>query len=155
MFVKCHGSALSGHDIVPEDMCVQSGSALRAVVDNRVGLCNLFKSFLGDFVSWCGSFMPSAYNPPMASPPTEKLPRALGHLVPLLVHLPAFTGPLYILRISLSCLSPMTSESLMLRASRAHAAVGAFQSPLSPQTVKAPADNHLCCPPLWGALSPK
>lgn len=53
----------------------------------------------------------------------------------------------------------MTSESFishagLLRAPRTQAADGALLSPLSQQTVKALADD-LCCPPLWGALSPK
>lgn len=94
----------------------------------------------------------------MASLPIEKLPRASGHLGPLLerVQLPAFPGPLCAEdRSPLSRLSPTASESLISHAGtlRAHVAVRALLSPLSPQTVKAPAED-LCCPPLLGALSP-
>lgn len=85
-----------------------------------------------------------------------KLPRRLCFLVWFIYAVP---WGLLCWGSPLSCVSPMTSESFishagLLRAPRAQAADGALLSPLSPQTVKALADD-LCCPPLWGALSPK
>lgn len=136
--------------------CLHSGAVFRAVAGQSDGTLESVGFLVRDIYVPTWGLLPSAHGPPMASPPTENSPRSLCLGTP-----PGFPGPLCVRRgcsSSTSHLSPTAhcsfiSQTWTLRSSRAHVAVGAWLSPLSPETVKAAAWD--LCPAFGGTQSPK
>lgn len=136
--------------------CLRSGAVFGAVAGQSDGTLESVGFLVRDIYVPTWGLLPSAHGAPMASPPTENSPRSLCLGTP-----PGFPGPLCVRRgcsSSTSHLSPTAhcsfiSQTWTLRSSRAHVAVGAWLSPLSPETVKAPTWD--LCPAFGGTQSPK